>query len=86
MDRAKSESGVMQPRLTLKNTYTPIWWYAGYPNHYDGDGTTSNLALGKLEVDNVVKDMSEVLRGIKADRQTLILQKEFFDRVNAEQK
>ncbi|WP_454802869.1 creatininase family protein [Mucilaginibacter phyllosphaerae] len=86
MERTKSESGAMQPRLTLKNTYTPIWWYAGYPNHYDGDASKSNTALGKLEVDNVVKDISEVLRGIKAERQTLKLQEEFFDRVNAEQK
>jgi creatinine amidohydrolase len=86
LDRARNESGAMQNRLSLKNIYTPIWWYAGYPNHYDGDGSTSTEELGKLEVEHVTKEIAEVLHTIKTDQQTLKLQKEFFDRVNAEQK
>jgi len=86
LDRARNESGAMQNRLSLKNTYTPIWWYAGYPNHYDGDGSASTTALGKLEIEHVTKEIAEVLHTIKTDRQTLKLQNEFFDRVNAEQK
>jgi len=86
LDRAKDESGAMLNRLTLKNIYTPIWWYAGYPNHYDGDGSTATMALGKVEVEHVTKEIAEVLRTIKADQQTLKLQNEFFDKVNADQK
>jgi len=82
MDRAKNESGAIQERLNLKNIYTPIWWYAGYPNHYDGDGSTATAALGELEVGHVTKELAEVIRTIKADQQTLKLQKEFFDKVN----
>lgn len=81
LDSAKNESGVKQNRLSLPNIYTPIWWYAGYPNHYDGDGSKSTKELGKLEVDHVVAGIADVLRVIKADQQTLQLQKEFFDRV-----
>ena len=83
-DSAKNESGAKQSRLNLPNIYTPIWWYAGYPNHYDGDGSKASVALGKLEVDHVVDGIAEALRIIKNDQQTLKLQKEFFDRVNGQ--
>jgi len=81
LDSAKNESGMKQNRLNLTDIYTPIWWYAGYPNHYDGDGSRSTVALGKLEVDHVVDGIARALKVIKADRQTLKLQDEFFNRV-----
>lgn len=86
LDRAKNESGAMQNRLNLKNIYTPIWWYASYPNHYDGDGSTSTPELGQLEVEHVTSEIAEVLHTIKADQRTLQLQNEFFDKVDAKQK
>lgn len=86
LNRSNDESGALQNRLNLKNIYTAIWWYAGYPNHYDGDASSSTTALGKLEVEHVTKEIAEVLRTIKADQQTLKLQNEFFDRIKGELK
>src|SRR5262245_17341017 len=38
MDRAKDESGADQKRDPLPaDIYTPIWWYARFPNHYAGE-------------------------------------------------
>ncbi|HTF19308.1 MAG TPA: creatininase family protein [Chryseolinea sp.] len=83
LDRAKNESGQRLNRLSLKNVYTPIGWYAGYPNHYDGDGSKASKELGKLTVEHVVSSLAQVLKVIKEDRKTLALQKEFYDRVDA---
>src|SRR5437868_10876791 len=38
MDHAADESGANQHRLAVPDLYTGIWWYAGYPNHYAGEG------------------------------------------------
>src|SRR6201984_2385379 len=41
MDRAGNESGADQKRVKLpESVYTGIWWYARFPYHYSGDGTT----------------------------------------------
>jgi creatinine amidohydrolase len=80
-DRAKNESGEHQNRLSLKNVYTPIGWYAGYPNHYDGDGSKASMALGKLTMEHVATTLASVLKAVKADKQTIKLQNEFFNRV-----
>ena len=79
LDRAKRESGQRLDRLSLKNIYTPIAWYAAFPNHYDGDGAQASMALGKLTMEHVVSTLVECLKAIKADRQTLKLQREYFD-------
>ena len=82
LQTAQNESGERQPRLTLKNIYTPISWYAAFPNHYDGDGSKASAALGKVAVDHVVASLAEAIRTVKRDRQTLKLQNEFFNRIN----
>ena len=79
--RAKDESGRSQNRLVLPNLYTPIWWYADYPNHYDGDGSQATMQIGKLSATHVVNNLIKALQAVKQDRQTLKLQQEFFDRV-----
>jgi creatinine amidohydrolase len=79
---AKSESGENLKRLTVPNIYTGIWWYASYPNHYAGDGTVATRELGQLITDHNIQTLVSTLRAIKADRKTLELQKEFFDRVD----
>lgn len=81
LERANTESGDRLSRLSLKNVYTPIGWYAGFPNHYDGDGSKASKALGKLTVEHVVSTLVRVLKMVKEDRKTLALQKEFYDRV-----
>ena len=81
MDHAADESGANQHRLPLPELYTGIWWYAGYPNHYAGEGAKATRELGQLLTEQRVQTLIKALRTVKADVRTLQLQKEFFDRV-----
>ncbi|HET6963010.1 MAG TPA: creatininase family protein, partial [Terriglobia bacterium] len=82
MDRAETESGANQKRLTLNpDLYTAIWWYAAYPNHYAGEGAKATRELGQALTEHRVAALVKALRVVKADTKTLQLQNEFFDRV-----
>ena len=81
MDRAATESGVNQKRLSLPNLYTAIWWYADFPNHYAGEGAKATKELGQLITEHVIGSLVKALKTVKEDTKTLQLQKEFFDRV-----
>jgi len=81
MDRAQDESGANQHRLAVPDLYTAIWWYAGYPNHYAGEGAKATRELGQVLTDQRVQSLIKALRTVKGDVKTLQLQKEFFDRV-----
>jgi len=81
MDRAGIESGVNQKRLSNPNVYTAIWWYAAYPNHYAGDGSKASLALGKFISEHIISQLAEAIKTVKADKKTLELQNEFFNRM-----
>jgi creatinine amidohydrolase len=80
--RAKAESGANLKRLDLPNIYTGIWWFASYPNHYAGQGEVATRELGQLISEYRIQTLVNALRTIKADKKTLELQKEFFDRVD----
>jgi creatinine amidohydrolase len=84
MDSANNESGINQRRLNIPHVYTPIWWYADYPNHYAGDGSKATPEEGRLVNDHYINNLVIALKAIKADTKTLQLQKEFFDRVKKE--
>jgi creatinine amidohydrolase len=81
MDSATNESGANQNRLNIPNVYTAIWWYADYPNHYAGEGAKATVELGKLVNEHVIESFIQALKAIKADKKTLELQNEFFNRV-----
>jgi creatinine amidohydrolase len=81
MDRATQESGANQRRLSIPDVYTAIWWYAGYPNHYAGEGDKATRELGQLLTESRIENLAKALRAIKADTKAPELQKEFFDRV-----
>jgi len=83
MDSARNESGANQNRLNIPNVYTAIWWYADYPNHYAGEGAKATVELGKLVNENFIDALVQALKAIKADKKTLELQNEFFNRVKA---
>jgi creatinine amidohydrolase len=81
MDRAKSESGDDQHHLNLPDgVYTGIWWYARFPDHYAGDGSVANKELGDYQVKWWVDAVSKTLVAIKADNDSLRLQKEFYEK------
>ena len=81
MDSASNESGANLKRLNIPNVYTPIWWYADFPNHYAGEGAKASRELGQLITEHYIDGLVQALKAIKTDTKTLELQKEFFDRV-----
>jgi creatinine amidohydrolase len=83
IDRAASQSGADQARLTLpQNLYTAIWWYARFPNHYSGDGSVASRELGEFEMKAWVDELVTSIRAAKADDTSLKLQNEFYEKAN----
>jgi creatinine amidohydrolase len=80
MDRAASESGANQQRLSTPDLYTAIWWYAAFPNHYAGEGAAATREFGELVTEARLASLRAALRAVKNDTRTPALQKEFFDR------
>jgi creatinine amidohydrolase len=81
LDRAGKESGADQARLSLPDTlYTGIWWYARFPNHYSGDGSVATRELGEYTMDAWIAAIEKVIQAVKADKASLPLQNEFFEK------
>ncbi len=81
IDRAKDESGADQKRVKLPdNVYTGIWWYARFPNHYSGDGSTATKDQGEADVQSWVNAVVKAIRAVKADDESLKLQNEFYEK------
>ena len=81
LDRAKNESGADQRRVKLpENVYTGIWWYARFPNHYSGDGSTATKEQGEADMQSWINTVVKAIRAIKADDESLKLQKEFYEK------
>jgi len=80
-ERAASESGADQKRITLpENVYTGIWWYGRFPEHYSGDGSVATRELGEWNMKGYVDFIVETIRAVKADTQSLRLQDEFYEK------
>ncbi len=80
LDKASTQSGSDLNRLAnLENAYTAIWWYARYPNHYAGDGAPATKELGELLLNGDAEQLVKMIRSVKADRNTMELQKHFYD-------
>jgi len=80
MDRANQQSGADQARLHLpENLYTAIWWYARFPNHYSGEGSTATKELGEWKMNGWIKAIVESIRAVKADQNSVKLQNEFYE-------
>jgi creatinine amidohydrolase len=80
-DRAKRESGADLGRQRLpENVYTAIWWYARFPNHYSGDGSLATREFGQFKMDAWIDGIVQATRAVKADRESLKLQNEFFEK------
>lgn len=80
-ERAGEQSGADQARLgtSLPDTYTAIWWYARFPNHYAGDGRPASRELGEMVVSARARQLAAMIRAVKADTKVLELQKLFYD-------
>jgi creatinine amidohydrolase len=81
LDRAGNESGADQKRVKLPdNVYTGIWWYARFPNHYSGDGSTATKEQGEADVQSWINAVVRAIKAIKADDESLKLQNEFYEK------
>ena len=79
MDQVASQSGISLNRLkNLSSVFTGIFWYAQYPNHYAGDAKDANRELGEISMEGRSQQLIEVIKAVKADKMTLLLQDEFF--------
>lgn len=79
-ERAGEESGKDQKRLDLpQGVYTGIWWYASFPNHYQGDAAGATAARGKALAEAKANQIANAIRAIKSDTMGPRLQKEFFE-------
>jgi creatinine amidohydrolase len=80
-ERSASESGADLNRLTLPDgVSTGIWWYAKFPNHYQGDSSSATAARGDAATKAGAERIADAIRAIKADDVSPRLQKEFFEK------
>jgi len=80
VDRSSTQSGADQKRLDLRTgLYTGIWWYARFPNHYQGDSSGASAARGEAIAKARADRIANAIRSVKADQAGPRLQKEFFD-------
>jgi creatinine amidohydrolase len=76
--RGTSQSGKDLERLALPYGYTGIWWYASYPNHYAGDGSEPNPAIGEKKFESRAEQLTRLIRFLKTDDTATELQKQFY--------
>jgi len=79
-ERAGAESGKDLKRLDLPaGVYTGIWWYASFPNHYQGDAAGATAERGKAATEAAAARLAAAIRAIKSDTVAPRLQAEFFE-------
>jgi creatinine amidohydrolase len=67
----------------LPATYSGIWWYADYPEHYAGDARPASIEKGQLLLRNMAEYLAQYIAAVKADAVVPALEDEFFQRVAA---
>lgn len=79
-EQAATQSGVAQNRLDhLPFAYTGIWWYADFPNHYAGDGSAPQKAIGELVLEDEARQLVQLIKVLKEDESISNLQNRFYD-------
>jgi creatinine amidohydrolase len=68
-DRAGEGSGANLRRLDLPTgVFTAIFWYASFPNHYQGDAAASSATRGAATIDFAATRLANAIRAVKADQ------------------
>jgi creatinine amidohydrolase len=75
---ASSQSGKDQARLSIPYGYTGIWWYASFPNHYAGDGSSPNKEIGEMSFKSRAEQLAELIKFMKSDESISTLQERFY--------
>ncbi|HPG40508.1 MAG TPA: creatininase family protein [bacterium] len=78
-ERGALQSGADLDRLAgLPYSYTAIWWYAKYPNHYAGDGSQANPEIGTLLMNAEAEQLAALVRSLKKEKRIQELQDMFY--------
>jgi creatinine amidohydrolase len=78
-ERAREESGADQHRLQLPpGLTTAMFWYASFPNHYQGDAAGATAARGEAMRHVRAEGIADAIKFVKADTVSPALQAEFF--------
>jgi len=81
-ERSSTQSGADLNRLELpEGLYTGIWWYAKFPNHYQGDSSRATAARGDATTRAAATRIANAIRAMKRDETGPQLQKEFFEKI-----
>lgn len=82
-ERSSTQSGADLNRLELpEGLYTGIWWYAKFPNHYQGDSSRATAARGEATTRAAAARIANAIRAMKRDESGPQLQKEFFEKIS----
>ena len=65
---------------SLPPTYSAIWWYANYPDHYAGDAHPATLTKGQTIIRLKADCLAQYIAAVKADTVVPALEEEFFQR------
>jgi creatinine amidohydrolase len=79
LQMAKNESGTNQIKQDLTNLLTGIGWYSKYPNHYAGESSGATKQLGEISLDARIKNLEEIIKRVKTDSVSIVLQRQFFN-------
>lgn len=78
-ERAATQSGENMKRLAhMPYTYTGIWWYSSYPNHYAGDGSSPQKEIGELVFRSRSEQLAQLIKILKEDDTISDLQNRFY--------
>jgi creatinine amidohydrolase len=81
MDRVPQEPAPPMGRMEhLPPTFTGIWWYADYPEHYAGDARTATEEKGQTLTRLAAEYLAQYIAAVKADKVVPTLEAEFFRR------
>jgi len=82
MDRVPEDPARPLNRMKdLPPTYTGIWWYSDYPDHYAGDARSATKEKGQALVRLMSDCLAQYIAAVKADQVVPALSREFFSRV-----
>lgn len=81
MDRVPDDPAPPLNRMEgLPPTFTGIWWYADYPEHYAGDARSASEEKGQTLIRLAAESLAQYIAAVKADEVVPTLEAEFFQR------
>ena len=80
MDRVDGSAEPLNRLSHLPGSYSGIWWYANYPDHYAGDARSATVEKGEKLRELQVNALAKFIKAVKEDTVTSALEKEFFER------